>query len=65
MKLLKTASPDWLDGVKFTRKKSLLLMQDLVDYEKSQKVKKIKIGILYAKEGQTKEEEMYNNGKKT
>lgn len=64
IKLLKTFSPEWLDGVKFTRKKSFLFVQDLIDYEKSQTVKKVKIGILYSKQGQTTEEQMYNNGER-
>lgn len=63
MKLLKTSCPEWFDGVKLTRKASNQIPQDLLEYEKLYVIRKVKIGILYAKAGQTTEAEMYNNGK--
>jgi hypothetical protein len=45
-----------------SEQKSRTLVDKLIEFENSQVVTHAKFGILYAKDGQKEEEEMYNNG---
>jgi hypothetical protein len=51
-----------LANAKFSKVKDLALNTDLLDMERKMIAKNYKFGILYVKEGQTKENEMFANG---
>jgi hypothetical protein len=51
-----------LANAKFSKVKDSALNTDLLDMERKMIAKNYKFGILYVKEGQTKENEMFANG---
>jgi hypothetical protein len=54
-----------LANAKFSKVKDPALNTDLLDMERKMIAKNYKFGILYVKEGQTKENEMFANGTHT
>lgn len=63
IKFLKTFNLD-LQPLKFTKSTWLELPPKLIEYDAQMVVQKYKFGILYVKENQTDENEMFSNGKK-
>jgi hypothetical protein len=55
----------YLSETKLTQIESMDLCNDLLEYEKTQVVNSMKIGILYVKEGDVTEEHMFSNGNET
>lgn len=51
-----------LANAKFSKIKDPALNQDLIELERKLIPRNYKIGLLYVKEGQTKENEMFANG---
>ncbi len=54
-----------LANAKFSKVKDPALNTDLLDMERKMIAKNYKFGILYVKDGQTKENEMFANGTHT
>jgi len=51
-----------LTSTKFVRVKDPLLVEDLLEFEEKMMVKRYKFGVLYVKDGQDEENEMFGNG---
>lgn len=61
LKALVTEKP-MLINTKFVRVKEPMLVNDLLEFEEKMMVKRYKFGVLYVKEGQEEENEMFGNG---
>eukprot|EP01114_Cavostelium_apophysatum_P006256 TRINITY_DN174_c0_g3_i2.p1 TRINITY_DN174_c0_g3~~TRINITY_DN174_c0_g3_i2.p1 ORF type:complete len:932 (+),score=249.00 TRINITY_DN174_c0_g3_i2:1540-4335(+) len=62
MKYLKTVHP-YLEKINFNEVTDTSLIQDLVEYESKFIIKKYKFGVLYVKDGQTDENDIFANVK--
>lgn len=61
LRALQTEMPDLLGGCKMTPIKSSTFSHRLLEFEQSQVITRAKFGVLYCKDGQTIDDEMYNN----
>jgi hypothetical protein len=59
--ILKACYP-WVSRQKVQIIKSPLIVDELLNFEARQQIQSYKFGVLFCKEGQTKEEEMFSNG---
>lgn len=62
LKYLKNLYPETIGKVHMSKIVDPELNSKYVDFEKSGIITKYKIGILYAKDGQTTDDEMFSNG---